>query len=112
MNGGLDSLSSFYIANWSLSYRTLRERKNAIVKLFDMLGLKPRAGVNVQGKKYNAQAEEDALKKLAKRPPKKIKEIVGDGEEVEVDDAEELSKNDIDAIFTKLPHLFDALVNH
>ena len=46
------------------------------------------------------------------RPPKKIKEIVGDGEEVEVDDAEELSKNDIDAIFTKLPHLFDALVNH
>lgn len=82
-------------------FRTLRERKNAIVKLLDMLGLKPRAGVNVKGKKYNAQTEEDALKKLAKRPVKKVKEIVGDGEEVEVDDAEELSKNDIDSIFTK-----------
>ncbi|KAF8913214.1 P-loop containing nucleoside triphosphate hydrolase protein [Gymnopilus junonius] len=81
--------------------RTLRERKNSIVKLFDMLGLKARAGVNTKGKKYNAQTEEDALKRLAKRPVKKVKEIVGDGEEIEVDDAEELSKNDIDEIFTK-----------
>ncbi|KDR85554.1 hypothetical protein GALMADRAFT_51611 [Galerina marginata CBS 339.88] len=82
----------------------LRERKNAVVKLFEVVGLKPQAGANVKGKKSNVKLEEEALKRLADRSIKKVKEIVGDGEEIEVDDAEELSKNDIDAIYTRAQH--------
>lgn len=66
--------------------------------MFEVLGLKPQAGANVKG---NGMAQEDVIKNLAKRPVKKTKEIVGDGEEIEVDDAEDLSKNDIDAIYTR-----------
>ncbi|KAF9011125.1 SNF2 family N-terminal domain-containing protein [Cyathus striatus] len=51
----------------------LRERKSSILKLFKAVGLKPEA----------------------------VKEVVGDGEEIEVDDAEALSTNDIDMIYKK-----------
>ncbi|PPQ79873.1 hypothetical protein CVT25_002929 [Psilocybe cyanescens] len=80
---------------------SLRERKNAVMRMFEVLGLKPQAGANVKG---NDMAQEDNLKKFAKRPVKKVKEIVGDGEEIEVDDSEELSKNDIDTIYTRAQH--------
>ncbi|TFK26658.1 DNA repair protein RAD5 [Coprinopsis marcescibilis] len=83
----------------------LRERKSAIVRLFEVLGLKPQAGAKMKGKnKANENITHEALKKMAQRPAKKIKEVVGDGEEIEVDDAEELSKNDIDAIYKKAQH--------
>jgi len=71
------------------------------VKLFELVGLKPQAGANVKGKNKETDMPEEAFKKLAKRPIKKIKEIVGDGEEIEVEDTEDLSKNDIEAIYTK-----------
>lgn len=80
---------------------SLRARKHAILRLFDVVGLKPQAGANVKEKWSDPKAQEEALKKLAKRPVKKVKEIVGDGEEIEVDDSEELSKNDLDTIYTK-----------
>lgn len=38
---------------------------------------------------------------MAQHQTKKVKEIVGDGEEIEVEEAEELSKNDIDAIYKR-----------
>lgn len=38
---------------------------------------------------------------MAQRKTKKVKEIVGDGEEIEVEDAEDLSKNDIDQIYKR-----------
>ncbi|KAF8956086.1 RAD5-like protein [Flammula alnicola] len=83
---------------------SLRERKNAILRLFEVVGLKPQAGANVKSKKSDAKIQEEALKKMAGRPVKKVKEIVGDGEEIEVEDAEDLSKNDIDAIYSKAQH--------
>ncbi|CAA7268072.1 unnamed protein product [Cyclocybe aegerita] len=79
----------------------LRERKNATVKLFDVLGLKPQAGARSRGKRPQGKIQEEPLKR---RSGKKVKEIVGDGEEIEVDDGEDLSNNDIDAIYTKAQH--------
>ena len=72
---------------------SLRERKNAVVKLLEVVGLKPQAGADLQ---------EEAHKVILKRPIKKVKEIVGDGEEIELEDAEVLSDNDIGAIYQKL----------
>jgi DNA repair protein RAD5 len=71
---------------------SLRERKNAVVKLLEVVGLKPQAGADPQ----------EAPKVTLKRPIKKVKEIVGDGEEIELEDAEILSDNDIGAIYQKL----------
>ena len=79
----------------------LRERKQAIVKLFDLVGLKPQAGAKVKGKNTESNIAEKMSKKLPKRPVKKVKEIVGDGEEIEVEDTEDLSRNDIEAIYTR-----------
>lgn len=67
------------------------------MKLFDILGLKPVAGVNVDGKKPVSGVR----KRNAKQSGTKVKEIVGDGEEIEVEAAEELSKNEIDAIYNR-----------
>lgn len=81
--------------------RTLRERKESVLKLFDVIGLKPQAGANIGGRQAEERLHEEALKRLATRKSKKVIEIVGDGEEIEVDDAEDLSKNDIDAIYKR-----------
>ncbi|KAJ3518013.1 hypothetical protein NLJ89_g135 [Agrocybe chaxingu] len=86
----------------------LRERKNATVKLFDVLGLKPQTGARSKGKRPQGKIQEESLKR---RSGKKVKEIVGDGEEIEVDDGEDLSNNDIDAIYTKQLPLFRAQHN-
>ncbi|KAG6868573.1 hypothetical protein C0993_001020, partial [Termitomyces sp. T159_Od127] len=81
--------------------RTLRERKEAVLKLFDVIGLKPEAGANVRSPHDAAKVHEEALSRLAKHKSKKVTEIVGDDEEIEVDDAEDLSKNDLDAIYKR-----------
>ncbi|KAG5341638.1 hypothetical protein C0989_008396 [Termitomyces sp. Mn162] len=80
---------------------TLRERKEAVLKLFDVIGLKPEAGANVRLPYDAAKIHEEALHRLAKHKSKKVTEIVGDDEEIEVDDAEDLSKNDLDAIYKR-----------
>lgn len=83
----------------TLRYSSLRDRKNAILKLFDIIGLRPQAGAAVKGKKSTVPIR--APKDAPPRVVKKATEIVGDGEEIEVEDAEELSKNDIDTIYSK-----------
>lgn len=88
---------------------SLRERKNAVVKLLQVVGLKPQAGVDLKAKNTNAKVREEALKRTLERPVKKIKEIVGDGEEIELEDAEVLSNNDIVAIYQKfVQHLISS----
>lgn len=67
------------------------------MKLFDLLNLKPVAGANAKGKKSTNKIR----KRPAKHSGKKVKEIVGDGEEIEVDDGEELSNNEIEAIYNR-----------
>ncbi|KAF9532114.1 SNF2 family N-terminal domain-containing protein [Crepidotus variabilis] len=82
---------------------SMRERKNSIVKLFEIVGLKPQAGAgaNAKGKKSEAKIRDEAIKRMKQRSGKKVKEIVGDGEEIEVDEAEELSKSEIDTIYNR-----------
>lgn len=60
----------------------------------------PQAGVNFKGKQHDPKIHEEALK-MARHPGKKVKEVVGDGEEIEVDDVEDLSKKDLDTIYSK-----------
>lgn len=89
----------------------MRERKESVLKLFDVIGLKPQAGVNIGGRKAEERLHDEALKRLATQKSKKVTEIVGDGEEIEVDDAEVISENDIDAIYKR--YLFRAYIrNH
>ena len=90
INSLFDSFSMYLTIAYDSS---LRERKNAVVKLLEVVGLKPQAGADLQ---------EETLKVTLKRPIKKVKEIVGDGEEIELEDAEVLSDNDIGAIYQKL----------
>lgn len=85
----------------TLDEQTLRERKASILKLFDVLGLRPRAGANFSGRKSDEEIHEEALKKMSQRKSKKVTEIVGDGEEIEVEDEEELTENDLDMIYQK-----------
>ncbi|EEB87201.1 hypothetical protein MPER_15548, partial [Moniliophthora perniciosa FA553] len=76
----------------------LRERKSAVLKMFEVLGLRPQEGANLSGRKTEAELQQEA-KKYAKASVTKKTETVGDGEEIEVDDDEELSRNDIDMIY-------------
>jgi DNA repair protein RAD5 len=63
--------------------------------------LKPQIEGNAKGSKGTSEA----LKKQDKiNNPKRVKEIVGDGEEVEVEAGEELSKNDINLIYKRYLH--------
>ncbi len=79
----------------------LRERKAAILKLFEVTGLRPQAGAKAKAEN-NTQKYEDAIDGLAKRKAGKTKkDIVGDGEEIEVDATEELSRNDLSLIYQK-----------
>ncbi|KAJ7103027.1 RAD5-like protein [Mycena belliarum] len=85
----------------TLDEQTLRERKASILKLFDVIGLRPHAGANFVGSKSDEDIAEEALKKMASRKSKKVTEIVGDDEEIEVEEEEELSENDLDMIYQK-----------
>ncbi|KAK2461535.1 hypothetical protein APHAL10511_005998 [Amanita phalloides] len=82
----------------TLDERLLRERKDAILEMFDVVGLVPQIGANVKKSKSAKISNEMATKKDCSR---RVKEIVGDGEEVEVEAGEELTKNDIDVIYKR-----------
>ncbi|KAI6153991.1 SNF2 family N-terminal domain-containing protein [Pisolithus tinctorius] len=79
----------------------LRGRKAALLTLFDALNLRPRHGAqtyrdrNVSNSASESRSERSSGKKKVKT------EIVGDGEEVEVEDGEELSDDDLQLIYRK-----------
>lgn len=86
----------------------LRERKGALLKLFDVLNIKPRRGAT-SAKHRKGKLNTDDLAALTQtagnkqglgKKPVKI-EIVGDGEEVEVEAGEDLSENELDLIYQK-----------
>lgn len=81
---------------------SLKDRKRAVAKLLEVVSLKPQAGAKFQAKNFNGKMREEALKITRQHPVKTVKEIVGDGEEIELEDAEVLSDNDIDAIYQRL----------
>lgn len=84
----------------------LRERKSSLLKLFDAIGLRPRAGADFS--KYQDKSDSElhagTVKKLTQAHTTKqaIKtEIVGDGEEIEVEESEDLSENELDMIYKR-----------
>ena len=91
----------------TLDEQELRERKNSLLHLFDSIGLRPLKGSGLFGKKSEADLKPDDVLQLAERPddPKTIdvrKEVVGDGEEIEVEtDGEDLSENQLNMIYKR-----------
>ena len=89
----------------------LRERKQALLKLFDAVNLHPVRGNGVLGKKKEVKLSHDEVLKMAEvstqsqTPPPKSqgarKEIVGDGEEVEVEPGEDLDQNQLAMIYNR-----------
>lgn len=77
--------------------RLLRERKDAILELFDVIGLKP----EIESKAKGPDSFKRTSEASQKQDKKTVKEIVGDGEEVEVEAGQELSTNDIGLIYKK-----------
>lgn len=84
--------------------QTLRERKSALLSLFEAVNLRPCRGAHVQDD-CNMESGSDGMNKKPTQHPngaKKTKtEIVGDGEEVEVEEGGELSDNELDVIYKK-----------
>lgn len=89
----------------TLSEQTLRERKGSLVHLFEVLDIKPVK--NSTFKKKGKELSRDDLVLLAEQHHKSDKgkpktEIVGDGEEIEVEaDGEELDLNELNLIYKK-----------
>ncbi|KAI0068064.1 hypothetical protein BV25DRAFT_1793364 [Artomyces pyxidatus] len=91
--------------------QVLRERKSSLLHLFDVLGLKPVDGSDMSKIRQRADGllGDDDLMQLTQRPSTSGKlsksvrtEIVGDGEEVEVEaDGEDLSNNELDMIYKR-----------
>lgn len=84
--------------------RTLRERKTALLSLFEAINLRPRRGARIQDDGNTEKESDDMVKQLTQGPrgaKQKKTEIVGDGEEVEVEEGEELSDNELDVIYKK-----------
>lgn len=88
----------------------LRERKSSLLRLFKTLGLKPRRDDTVVGNSRDRMAIKETLQKRP-RDPKPAStatktEIVGDGEEVEVnEEGDDLSENELNFIYKKYEHL-------
>lgn len=72
-----------------------------MLKLFDIIGLKPQAGACFTGRKPDELVHEEALKRMDQSKSKTTKEVVGDGEEIEVEDGENLNSNELDMIYRK-----------
>ena len=95
--------------------RELRERKQALLKLFDTVNLRPVRGSGVLGKKKDVELSHDEVLKMAEvltqsqTPPPKPqglrKEIVGDGEEVEVEPGEDLNQNQLAMIYNRYSNI-------
>ncbi|KAG1754761.1 SNF2 family N-terminal domain-containing protein [Suillus paluster] len=83
--------------------QTLRERKTALLSLFEAVNLRPCKGARVQdnGTENESDGMSKQLTQHAGGSKKKKIEIVGDGEEVEVEEGEELSDNELDVIYKK-----------
>lgn len=87
-----------------------RERKGSLIHLFDVLNLKPKRGSTLASHRNGDLGHED-LTMLTQNPSKPSMskkttktEIVGDGEEIEVEAGEDLSENELNLIYKKYFH--------
>jgi DNA repair protein RAD5 len=83
----------------------LRQRKISLIKLFSVLGLKPESGANAP-MDVQQDLNIEVTNKQKKAVKKVVTEIVGDGEEIEVEEGEDLSKGDLDMIYQKSAGVF------
>ncbi|KAF8444821.1 SNF2 family N-terminal domain-containing protein [Boletus edulis BED1] len=84
--------------------QSLRGRKTALLALFDAVNLRPRTGARALNNDQISGGDERQSGKRAQKPvgTKKTRtEVVGDGEEIEVEEGEELSDNQLDLIYRK-----------
>ncbi len=84
--------------------QSLRERKTTLLALFDVVNLRPRTGARALSNDQVPGGDERQNGKLPQKPAgaKKTRtEIVGDGEEIEVEEGEELSDNQLDLIYRR-----------
>lgn len=94
----------------------LRERKQALLRLFDAVNLRPVRGNGVLGKKDDPELNHGEVLQMAEvssqpltptpKPQGVRKEIVGDGEEVEVDPGEDLNDNQLAMIYNRYSAFF------
>jgi DNA repair protein RAD5 len=87
----------------TLDEQVLRERKGSLLKLFDIVGLKPRAGADfsTHRNKSDKVLYGESIKDMTQTKKPVKTEIVGDGEEVEVEEGEDLSENELNMIYKK-----------
>jgi len=78
----------------------LRERKNSLHHLFRAVGLKPRRGHQVSEQDAKKGGNDSVLAPERRKGTART-EIVGDGEEIEVEDGEELTENDLNLIYKR-----------
>lgn len=86
----------------------LRQRKASLLKLFSVLGLRPEYGVDASKNAHiDMDLRDEALSSAKKGSKKKMTtEIVGDGEEIEVEEGDDISKNELDMIYKKHALIF------
>lgn len=77
----------------------LRERKSSLLHMFDAIALKPRSGARHHDQKCHNDAT--APVDTRKRKGTVRTEIVGDGEEIEVEEGEDLTENELDMIYKR-----------
>jgi DNA repair protein RAD5 len=102
-NGNQKISMMFNEGHETLDEQVLRERKSSLLKLFDAVGLKLKAGAEFSKHRYKSDREllrETTEQANKANKPQKV-EIVGDGEEIEVEEGEELSENELDMIYKK-----------
>lgn len=95
--------------------QTLRERKSALLSLFDAVNLRPCRGARVQDNGNMENGSDGMNNKLTQHPgdaKKKRIEIVGDGEEVEIEEGEELSDSELDVIYKKRVSFCDVRLSY
>ncbi|KAG9222353.1 hypothetical protein CCMSSC00406_0002688 [Pleurotus cornucopiae] len=79
--------------------RMMRERKTSLLRLFTEVGLKPKKKATLASAQPKGKQASSASTSTTKKNVKK--EIVGDGEEIEVEDGEDLSENELNVIYKR-----------
>lgn len=82
--------------------QALRDRKHALLRLFDAVGIRPSSRSRpLDSYEQERDLSDKAMKQMRIGSGSTRKEIVGDGEEIEVEEGEELSENELNAIYKK-----------
>jgi DNA repair protein RAD5 len=84
----------------TLDEQSLRERKSALLQLFNAVGIRARSQAKLS-KPRDHEMKDESIQQMRNAVKTYRTEIVGDGEEIEVEDGEELSDNELDMIYKR-----------